>query len=75
MVYGRTPFAEFTLIPKLRAIVDENHEISFPGAADAAAIDAIKLCLRRNPDERAPIVGENGLLNEHWFLNSNGRKS
>eukprot|EP00978_Attheya_sp_CCMP212_P022693 scaffold68122_cov49-Attheya_sp.AAC.3 len=76
MVYGRTPFAEFTLIPKLRAIVDENHEISFPGSADAAAIDAIKLCLRRNPDERAPIVGENGLLNEHWFLNSNGgRKS
>ena len=37
---------------------------------DESAIDAIKLCLQRNPDDRPPIVGDNGLLNQHKFLHS-----
>ena len=75
MCYGRTPFAELRVIQKLQAIVNPNHEISFPDTVDEAAVDAIKLCLRRKAEDRAPIVGENGLLNEHWFLHSGKRRS
>jgi serine/threonine-protein kinase TTK/MPS1 len=70
MCYSKTPFADLTMFPKLQAIVNPNHEIEFPATIDKAAIDAMKLCLKRNPQDRSPIVGENGLLNEHKFLNS-----
>lgn len=70
MCYSKTPFADLTMFPKLQAIVNPNHEIEFPNSIDKAAIDAIKLCLKRKPEDRAPIVGKNGLLNGHWFLNS-----
>lgn len=73
MVYGRTPFADLHMIQKLQAIVNPNHAIRFPDDVDEAAIDAMKRCLRRNADERLPIVGDNGLLNEHWFLHSHRR--
>jgi len=69
MVYGTTPFAKLHFIQKLQAIVNPNHKIEY-GEADELAIDAIKCCLRRNPDERPPIMGSNGLLNEHSFLHS-----
>ena len=75
MCYGRTPFAELRVIQKLQAIVNPNHEISFPDTVDEAAVDAIKLCIRRKAEDRAPIVGDNGLLNEHWFLHSGKRRS
>lgn len=72
MLYGKTPFAHLHFIVKLQAIINEEHQIPFPNAGGSAdpAIDAIKQCLRRRPDERPPIVGESGLLNEHWFLHS-----
>jgi hypothetical protein len=70
MVYGRTPFAELPMFPKLQAITNPDHQINFPSHVDEAAIDAMKLCLRYNPKDRAPIVGKNGLLDEHVFLNS-----
>jgi serine/threonine protein kinase len=75
MVYGKTPFAQYAMLQKLHAITNENHEIPFPEAGESAdaAIDAMKKCLVRNPDERAPIMGPNGLLSEHWFLHSNRR--
>jgi serine/threonine-protein kinase TTK/MPS1 len=68
MIYGRTPFAELHMIPKLQAIVNPNYEIIYP-PSDEAAIDAIKRCLQREPSERAQILGRNGLLSEHPFLN------
>ncbi|KAL7533279.1 hypothetical protein ACHAXR_005138, partial [Thalassiosira sp. AJA248-18] len=70
MVYGKTPFADCHGIPqKVLAITNVNHEISFPDdGIDESAIDAMKLCLQRNPKQRPPIIGENGLLNEHCFL-------
>eukprot|EP00980_Cylindrotheca_fusiformis_P027867 scaffold22560_cov135-Cylindrotheca_fusiformis.AAC.78 len=68
MVYGKTPFAQLHFIQKLQAIVNPDHEISFPNDVDVAAVDAIKQCLQRNPDERPPIMGKHGLLNEHRFL-------
>lgn len=70
MLYGKTPFADLHMIPKLQAIVNPNHEIDFSGNADDDAVDAVKRCLRRSPEERPPIVGAGGLLNEHIFLNS-----
>jgi serine/threonine-protein kinase TTK/MPS1 len=68
MCTGATPFAGLHMIPKLQAIVNPNYEIKFPEELDPAAVDAIGLCLRRNPQERPGIVSEDGLLNEHWFL-------
>mmetsp|Transcript_23014 Transcript_23014/g.22089 ORF Transcript_23014/g.22089 Transcript_23014/m.22089 type:complete len:80 (-) Transcript_23014:120-359(-) len=73
MCYGRTPFAELHMFSKLQAIVNPKHKIKFPETVDDNAIDAIKLCLSRNPEERSSIVGINGLLNEHCFLHSNRR--
>jgi hypothetical protein len=68
MVYGQTPFADLHMIQKLHAIINPNHAIVFPERADRDAIDAMQQCLRRKPEERAPIVGPGGLLNEHRFL-------
>lgn len=70
MCYGKTPFADLNMFQKLQAIVDPKHEILFPSTVDSAAIDAMKLCLKRKPEDRAQIVGKNGLLNEHHFLHS-----
>jgi hypothetical protein len=70
MIYGKTPFAELHLIQKIQAIINPNHQISFPATVEDAAIDCMKQCLRRQAEERPPIVGTNGLLNEHAFLNS-----
>jgi len=74
MVYGQTPFANLPLIPKLQAIINPEHEIDYPinsyVTADTAVLDAIQLCLQRPPAKRPPIVGVNGLLNEHWFLHN-----
>lgn len=70
MVYGRTPFADLHMIQKLQAIVNPKHKIAFPQSADEDAVDAMKRCLQRKPDDRPPIVGNGGLLNEHCFLRS-----
>lgn len=74
MIYGKTPFADCVGIPqKLMAITSPNHIIQFPDYVEDAAIDAMKLCLERNPKLRATIVGKNGLLSEHPFLHSSRR--
>ena len=71
MCYGKTPFADIhSMIPKLQAIINPLHKIKYPDNITAAAIDAMQSCLQRRPDDRSPIVGKNGLLNEHWFLHS-----
>jgi hypothetical protein len=71
MVYGKTPFANLHLIQKLQAITNPRYVIEFPSGGDEAAVDAMHLCLRREPEKRPPIVGPGGLLNEHWFLHFN----
>jgi hypothetical protein len=74
MVYGKTPFADFHGIhQKVLAITNVNNEICYPDGVDDSAIDAMKLCLQRDPKRRPPIIGANGLLNEHCFLH--GRKT
>ena len=75
MVYGKTPFADCHGIPqKVLAITNVNHQIQFPDdGVDESAIDAMQVCLNRDPKQRPPIIGSNGLLNEHCFLHG-GRK-
>jgi serine/threonine protein kinase len=71
MVYGRTPFADLTLIQKLHCIVDPHYEIAFPPTVgNAAVVDVIKACLHRDPAKRPPIAGPGGLLT-HPFLRPN----
>lgn len=69
MIYGRTPFAELSLVHKLQAIVSDEFQISFPSvpATYQPALDVVKLCLQRDPKLRPGIIGEGGLL-EHRFL-------
>ncbi|KAL7552391.1 hypothetical protein ACHAWF_015628, partial [Thalassiosira exigua] len=76
MVYGKTPFADCHGMPqKVLAITNENHEIPYPErGVDKYAIDAMKSCLQRIPKQRPPIVGKNGLLNEHCFLHGNAER-
>jgi len=72
MVYGRTPFAHLQMIQKMQAIVNPNYKIKFPNTVDDAAIDAMRLCLQRDPAQRPPIISqdetEKGLLSHHQFL-------
>lgn len=74
MIYGETPFYRLHMIPKLQAIIDPNHAISYPPTADAGAIDAIQRCLERRPEDRATIVGPGGLLTEHRFLHTTQKR-
>jgi len=74
MVHGRTPFASLHFIQKLQAIVNPNHPIEISDDVDESTADCIQQCLKRNPEERPPIVGPNGLLNEHRFLHTTMKK-
>ena len=68
MVYGATPFSHIAnLMTKLMAIINPAHEIAYQQLKDRTVVDAIKLCLQRDPNKRAPISGPQGLL-KHAFL-------
>jgi len=68
MVYGRTPFSHITsLMAKLMAIVDPNHEVQFPALQDKSVLFAIKGCLERDPKKRPPIAGAGGLLKQPFL--------
>jgi serine/threonine protein kinase len=75
MVHGKTPFANLHFIQKLQAIVNPNHPIPISDEVDDASADAIRQCLQRNPEDRPPIVGIRGLLNEHRFLHSSKKST
>lgn len=70
MVYGRPPFASLHMVQKFQAIVNPDYKIKFPEliSSDDSVINAMQLCLQRDPNLRPPIIGKNGLLNEHRFL-------
>lgn len=83
MIYGKPPFSALNTIQKLHAIPNPNYAISYPSlvpaafcgkegcAVDLDAVASIKACLLRNPKERAPIKGPNGLLGLS-YLTMNG---
>ena len=54
MVYGHAPFQKLKIFEKLRAIPNEEHVIEFPPTCQTF-LDAMKACLRRNPQQRATI--------------------
>lgn len=62
------------MVQKINAIVDPGHEIKYPDTIDHAAISAMKSCLHRKPEDRALIVGDDGLLNQHHFLHFGSRQ-
>eukprot|EP00127_Corallochytrium_limacisporum_P000620 Clim_evm19s22 gene=Clim_evmTU19s22 len=70
MVYGKTPFQQFSMVQKLQAITDPKHEIPLPPvpeplrSADTEIRDVLRTCLKRKPKERATVAE---LLN-HRFL-------
>lgn len=67
MAYGRTPFADLSLIQKLHAICDPNYAIAFPDCGNPALVAVMQGCLQRDPAKRPPIIGVSGLL-QHEFL-------
>lgn len=55
MVYGRPPFAQYTLIQRLQKILDPNHLIEYPPCLESSIVDVIKKCLRRDPKRRPSL--------------------
>jgi len=70
MAHGRTPFADLPLIPKLHAIVSDDHAIPFPPCADVHLAAAMRACLQRAPAARPPIASGGGVMGllEHPLL-------
>lgn len=66
MTYGKTPFADLSLIQKIHCITDPSYEIHFPKikGGHEPIIDIIRQCLARDPRQR-PSMEE---LLEHPFL-------
>ncbi|GJT71289.1 serine/threonine-protein kinase MPH1 [Tanacetum coccineum] len=65
MVYGRTPFADYTTFwAKLKVITDPNHGNSYEPLSESVVIDLIKKCLARDRKERWMIPQ----LLQHPFL-------
>jgi serine/threonine-protein kinase TTK/MPS1 len=54
IVYGRPPFAQFTLIQRLHKILDTGYEIEY-GPADQVLLDVIRGCLQRNTKRRLTL--------------------
>lgn len=64
MVYGKPPFAQFSLIQRLHKILDTGYEIEYPPLEDTALSDVIKGCLQRQIKSRYTIEQ----LLQHPFL-------
>jgi serine/threonine-protein kinase TTK/MPS1 len=45
MVYGATPFATLALLPKIQAIMDRTHAITYSPIANPALVDAMQGCV------------------------------
>ena len=67
MVWGRTPFADLSLMQKLHAIVSNTSPVVIPPACDSDLVDVVSSCLQRDPTSRPSIGGDDGLL-AHPFL-------
>lgn len=64
MVYGKPPFAQFSLIQRLHKILDTAYEIPFGPLEDGSLLDAMRACLQRAA-KRRPTLEE---LLTHPFL-------
>ncbi|XP_044979886.1 serine/threonine-protein kinase MPS1 isoform X2 [Hordeum vulgare subsp. vulgare] len=65
MVYGKTPFADYTNFwTKFKAVTDRNHKISYPPVDNPWLIDLMRRCLAWDRDERWRIPQ----LLQHPFL-------
>ena len=64
MVYGKTPFHDLPMIPKLQRIIDPRAEIPVPPIPNPYLMEVMKSCLRRDPTQRMTIPE----LLRHEFL-------
>ncbi|KAI3638571.1 hypothetical protein MIR68_003069 [Amoeboaphelidium protococcarum] len=64
MIYGKTPFHDYAMIPKLQRIIDAKHPIDYPQVANPYLLDVLKHCLQRDPKKRYTIPE----LLQHLFL-------
>jgi serine/threonine-protein kinase TTK/MPS1 len=65
----RTPFADLPFLPKMHAICNPQHRISFPDIAshNKDLLDVLRRCLDRDPKSRISLqVRRAGLLLGHW---------
>lgn len=65
MVYGKTPFHDLPMIPKLQRIIDPNGVIAYPLVDNPYLLEVMKSCLQRDPKKRMTIPE----LLQHPFLN------
>ncbi|GIL53393.1 hypothetical protein Vafri_9028 [Volvox africanus] len=70
MIYGRTPFADLSFIPKMNAICNPDFQVPMPDCGEPDAVDCIRRCLDRNPKTRISLQE----LLDHPFLHPNRRK-
>lgn len=64
MVYGKPPFAKYTLIQRLHKILDHSYDIEYEAVDDPSLLEVIKACLQRAA-KRRPFLDE---LLAHPFL-------
>jgi len=65
MIYGKPPFAQFSLYQRLHKILDPSYEIPFGPLDYPTALDVLRICLVRQPKKRATLES----LLQHPFLN------
>lgn len=59
----RTPFADLPFVPKMHAICNPHHRVSFPELANKDLLDVMRRCLDRDPKSRITLqVTGQGLL-------------
>ena len=53
--HNRTPFADLAFLPKMHAICNPAHVITYPPLSNADLTDVMARCLERNPDKRITL--------------------
>lgn len=56
MVYGNPPLRKFSMVQKMRALMDPHFAIPFGPCADSALLQVMKSCLQYNPKDRPTIA-------------------
>lgn len=51
----RTPFADLPFVPKMHAICNPHHRVSFPELANKDLMDVMRRCLDRDPKSRITL--------------------
>lgn len=65
----RTPFADLPFVPKMHAICNPQHRVSFPELANKDLMHVMQRCLDRDPKTRITLqVRMRGTAQPGWWL-------